>query len=48
MKLKYAPLDETDKPLWLGAALMPSPRRFPRGVVGQFERRGGLASSLAL
>ena len=24
MKLKYAPLDETDKPFWLGAAPMPS------------------------
>ena len=29
MKLKYAPLDETDKPFWLGAALMPSTRHFP-------------------
>ena len=29
MKLKYAPLDETDKPFWLGAAPMPSPHRFP-------------------
>src|SRR6516164_11859124 len=37
MKLKYAPLDETDKPFWLSAAPMPAPRRFP--PPGSFEEQ---------